>query len=822
MAYNEHWSSCRLALRFNGSDGATTTTDDKGGTVSLVASGGATVALSNEYYDSAPTSLRSFDKDAWGEVTLSGAAELGAGPLTIAATVRPGSLPTDNWYNILFSNQPSLPSNIQLRLFVAGPHWVGLDVQTPFESVFIMAASVITVGALNRIMATRDAGGTWRLFVNGALVGSSAGAAAVIGLQSPFLIGYHGGDNAADYPAWLDELYIVDGVALETAAYTPAAIFDSPPSGGGSGASSLPLSVAVRTSGASSLPLIISTGVTGSASMGIDVAVVDAAYLSGAALASDGGTVAGSWSPVVTIGGVNRTTDIIGEIDIDAGRGAARIASFALKASGTIDPTTLVGQRVSIDIATAAGTNRMRLFAGRINEPRLDMVGGTIAVNCTDDLQNVINAMPRAALDALIGGRWSAAVFDDAAAGWVYAQDRLSTVPASLDLSPWGALRVTPLEAGAADLSFDGNTILQQSVSVSLAARSGLVNEVAVDFGYRFPMAKRESFNVVCDYMTSGFGPWIADGNSLLLVSSVYSAIEAAGGVVQSIDYTPPPTGTTLYISNGAFFFYVNNPQLPPVCLDFSAVVTFDYKQDVTERHQIIVRSPASIAAMGTLRETVSGALRGETADTLATETNAHLWQLGLSNIPPVDAPAIVIGQTTAEAMTLTTDTNRAAAEAALATLVDVAKVKIIASHQDTTVAAAVALHPLIDLDKTIAIDAQGVTATGRVSRVRHRMSASDSGEAVTEFEISLCRLSGIGIADVETPTAAPAGVADGATGALAPVVCTFNGLSGQDQSFEITFPAVEASQREAAEVVIESAFDVALVEDALIIDMGA
>lgn len=249
--------------------------------------------------------------------------------------------------------------------------------------------------------------------------------------------------------------------------------------------------------------------------------------------------------------------------------------------------------------------------------------------------------------------------------------------------------------------------------------------------------------------------------------------------------------------------------------------MTFDYTQTVDETHKITVLSQESIDAVGDMKESMSGALVGETADTVAVETNNRLYQLGLSNIPPMDAPAVILGKTNAAALTLTDDTNRAAAENAIETLIDIAKTRIVKSHLGTTLSATLPLHPLIDLDKTVSIDCDGVQTTGRVDYVEHRMAA-DQAEPLTNFRLAICRVGAAGTPDVEVPTAAPSGVADGETGTLQPVICAFHGLVGEDASFELTFPAVDTAQRDGEQIDIASEFMVALATDPLTINFGA
>ena len=58
------------------------------------------------------------------------------------------------------------------------------------------------------------------------------------------------------------------------------------------------------------------------------------------------------------------------------------------------------------------------------------------------------------------------------------------------------------------------------------------------------------------------------------------------------------------------------------------------------------------------------------------------LYRNDVSGIPPMDLATPTSGYTTAADVTLTTDTNRAAAQNAMQTLIQVAKTRIAGSHR--------------------------------------------------------------------------------------------------------------------------------------------
>jgi len=316
--------------------------------------------------------------------------------------------------------------------------------------------------------------------------------------------------------------------------------------------------------------------------------------------------------------------------------------------------------------------------------------------------------------------------------------------------------------------------------------------------------------------MTS-FGYWVRDGNAFLSREAVRSAIQAAGGSIVSEDWIElPTTGQVIPGLGGApAGFWIPNPATDPLlCLGFSIVTSFDYGQDIEETFNITVNNPASITAISaTIRESMSGSLQGEYTDPVAAETNVLLYKNKISAIPPEDLAAVVVGLTNSSDVTLTTDSDRAAAEKAIEVLVDVAKVKIFSAARRSSVSASVALNSLLDVDKTVAIDADGVLAKGKVRRVVHRMNP-DSGRAVSDFELAICTVAGVGIPHPSDPSVAPAGSEAGTTSTLDAPTVEWNGLYLEDQVITITFPGVEDAERDKSDVTIARTYRAEIVED--------
>lgn len=533
------------------------------------------------------------------------------------------------------------------------------------------------------------------------------------------------------------------------------------------------------------------------------------------------------WSAQVLVDGADVSTSVVGDVTVEAEEGSARIADFSLHYvnDGTVEVFAWTGKPVIInyvDISIGGTQSAVRIFTGVVNLPKVDMATQCLHLTCTDDLQGRISGLTRAEIDTLVGGRWSSAVFDPAASVLTYAQDRLSTVPASLDISAGGTLRMTSwVSKASADLQFDDDWVLDGSLVPSFAERSRMTNQVDVSFGYRFPRQKAEGHQVNYDFIAlnqTSFGYWVRDGGTFLTRDAVRSAIQSAGGSIVSEQWIAlPETAQVIPGTAGEpAGAWLPNPATDPLlCLGFSIVASFDYSQQTEEEYLITVKNPASIALIGTVRESMSGALEGVYADAVAAETNVLLYRNKISAIPPKDLAPVIVGLTNSANVTLRPDTDRVAAESAMVALIDVAKVKIFAAARRHSVSAAVPLDPFIDLDKTVEIIAGGVHAKGKVAKLKHKMGF-EAGEAITEFDLAICKVAGVGVYHPADPTEAAAGSTAGTTTTLEAPVVTWNGEDGGDQVITIDFPGVEDDERLRASVQILQTVRAEINEDVL------
>jgi hypothetical protein len=525
---------------------------------------------------------------------------------------------------------------------------------------------------------------------------------------------------------------------------------------------------------------------------------------------------AGIWSAIVTIDSVDQSARVVGDIRVEIEEGAARIAELTIRpaAGATFEIADWVGKPVWIDVADVAGgspSDVHRLFSGLIDTPTLNLELKTIDLVCTDNLQAIIDAMDNATVDALAPSAYhSPVVFDAAATGWVRLQDRLSTWPATVELNASGVPRLTEWAAfGSASMTLTEDHILDGSLAVSLSSRHQMVNSIAIEFAYRFPRVKAECYGIDYQYVDlSGIAQFVIDDNWFLRRDSVEAAIRAAGGTIQSITFTPLPD-----VPIGTFY---PRPYIDAqLCLGFSASVSFDYAQEIVETHTITVSTPGSIAAIGTLPETLSGALEGVYPPAQTAEQSILLFANEVSGIPPMDVSTPILGYTTAADVTLTADTDRAAANNAMETLTQVAKMRIWSAHRRNRLTATIPLNPHLDVDQTVDVFTSNVSAHGKVSSVSHVLSV-ESGQAISEFSLAICSVSGTGAYHPETPTAPPSASAPGSSPLVLTPTADFNFGPTEDHKITVTFPGVEDIERDLANIAIATSFSATIPEDLL------
>ncbi|TVO53861.1 hypothetical protein [Denitromonas halophila] len=459
------------------------------------------------------------------------------------------------------------------------------------------------------------------------------------------------------------------------------------------------------------------------------------------------------WRPVVTLGGVDVSARLVGEIEVQAGEGESRIAAFSmLPASGVVVPVDWVGRVVTIDFAQAdtAGNaiNVQRIFTGVVDVPEYDINTGGANFECTDQRQEVLASTARTWFDTHIGGYYSAAVAGEPADNLQYAEARLASVPMALDLDAWQRPRVTPWNISTPYASLTADDILDGTLSASLPSRADLRNVVETAFEYRFPRLRSRTimagWSLAGDYRAK---------EDLPTKAMVEQALDGMSGWQRmgNVGYQEPPHGSQTF---GGGIYYMAPEVANQLCISFQSRHMTRWVQTVTERYTLRVTNAASVSAIGEALDTSVGAVLGVDYD-------SSQWLSDYSTLPALTRlsagdESFDVGHAGIS--------DRAEAAAGIEALVAQSQVNVLASHRDGRVRFSVPLRADYDLTHRIAIDAtladgRRLQAAGKAVQIAHRMDI-DTGEATTEAAVAISGHAAVGLQPYDPP-AAPTALTD-------------------------------------------------------------
>jgi len=545
------------------------------------------------------------------------------------------------------------------------------------------------------------------------------------------------------------------------------------------------------------------------------------------------------WTATVMLSGADVSARITGEIEVEAEEGAARIATFALvPAGGPVDPFVWVGATVVID--AGFGVQR-RIFTGVVETPEYDPITTITRFRCTDGLQGKLDQMMRAQIDTLIGGEWSHVIFDFGSVGQAYADEQLSTVAAAVECDAQGAPRRTLWAAKSSpDVTLTEAEIFDESLSISLAGRSGIKNRFKLAVEYRYPIIKERRWNYRWDHPDDSLYKIMQHSPTFPTREHVTGAIDGCNWHLVESHYKQLPVQQWWQPAGGSWALWIISPETrDSLVWGFGALFAMRYHQEATEKWSVVVESPDSIAQLGAIEEEVSVGLAVDAADEIAE------WEKDYAREPIL--PVLGEGEAV-KSLTEQEIDGRPVFEAASRCAVARATVAILAAHRSTRVGASIVFDGRRDLAETIRINTSPILAKGKVSRLRHRLDI-DSGAAVTELEIAISTIAATGLPasdpieippeapKPESPTAKPSALRSMgdtfvSSGQPAPALIEFpNGYIGRDvketagkdetefppTEFRITPPDIPDDDRDPLDLEqASSTFRVAIPQDQL------
>lgn len=475
------------------------------------------------------------------------------------------------------------------------------------------------------------------------------------------------------------------------------------------------------------------------------------------------------WRAVVTIGGVDVSTDITGVIRIEAEENTARIADFQLKpAAGAIDVTTWINEPVTIDYAlfdpvTDLITTQIRVFGGTIDEPTYDPNTRLVTFQCSDNFQQELESMTRAQIDIITpGARWTPLIFDEEADNYVYSQDRQTTFPAALDKNIGGSYDYTPWAAKVTpDYTFAIGNIVDASLEVTLTSRRDIVNRIELLFGYGYDRMIERNRSLkwtfpgsFCDFIGQGSGFVRAAPYTIPNREMIINAIDGSGWCAKSIAYEKLPRSRLVSCgAQGLHGWVINEGRRNELAFGFSALIQRRFVRAILDNYRVIITNADSILLYGqnNVEREVSVQSNFDTSEwENADECNTAL---GTTLIPSSD-PLTPSCDSYVDTDSLDEEgATRADANFAIETEIARGRTEMLANHRQNIVTFDTPLFPVVERFHTIEIDTTTVDTRGKVSKFTHTMDLT-SGQALTSWELAVSVAGGTTAMD--SPIVAP------------------------------------------------------------------
>ncbi|NLY16650.1 MAG: hypothetical protein GXZ05_09790 [Gammaproteobacteria bacterium] len=457
------------------------------------------------------------------------------------------------------------------------------------------------------------------------------------------------------------------------------------------------------------------------------------------------------WTVHISLGGQDVTDFLTETVRVDRSEGAAGMAEFSLfYPVGTPVPLDLHDGPVVI-VFTSRGVQQL-LFTGWVTRPSWHAASRVMRIIATDRLQQRVEAMSLADIEALTGGLYSPDVFtDEIEDHWRYAQDRLSTRPVSLDCDTHGNMRVTNWQSKKhPDYTFNPGSTVYQSVDVRLAQPTETTNRVELTIKYRYPRLWQASATFGWVHPgTGGFGgmqgfcAWRPDSTELPTIDMYLSAVGSTGltPVSASWHLLPPSMGDPC--GNGQP--WINN-QSELLILGGSVVARRRWVQQVTEEYTVTL---ATAAGEPEQSRVVSRSSINASVDF------GESWPNSLRPYQYSPSGGAGIGPGTPTTPVTPGDhADEPRRQLAFNTALNKARTEIIEAHRRTQVSWQVptALIAGVDLVHTLYLDDQNTVAQGKCVQRLDELNI-ETGSALATLTIAILREAS-GVAD---PLSVPA-----------------------------------------------------------------
>lgn len=546
---------------------------------------------------------------------------------------------------------------------------------------------------------------------------------------------------------------------------------------------------------------------------------------------------AAAWTVTATLDDVDITAKLAESIEIRAEENTSTLATFVMiPAAGTVNPDDYERKSVSISFvgldAAGATLYTQRRYTGVTTRAVYDPDGGLLTIEATTDLQGQLENISRDQIDTLIAdGQWSKHVFDDAATGWQYALDRLSTTPAALWCNPAGQVVVTDWAAKAtADVEFTDAGRFAGTLALERNTRRDIISRNQLNIDFRFVRLRHRQMLV--NFVHSiGFCGYL-DGEATVPQRAMIQAAADSNAWTRlsEIDFTPlPDVGTYCggknWTGGGEDF-----------CLGAIWTAARRWAQTITEAYALTVFAPDIEAAIGVQAVSEDYGLE-------AIYDAGDYERIDAFDGPPSGATFVAATQDYQLDADETEAHGRTELEAAQTCAIAKARVEILGRARGNRVRVGAVYDPMITLASTVRVNTPDFVAKGKVFAYTERFNLN-TGEPSLDLTLALSRHGGSGTAsddsiaaagqpaqpaETPTPRTYQLGVrAGGVTGAPADsdawdgYICNAYSVAQTDPSnlyrerFVLNMPEIEDAARDATEVAQPASYEVAVPQDEL------
>ncbi|MGI9297615.1 MAG: hypothetical protein ACR2QC_06935 [Gammaproteobacteria bacterium] len=454
-----------------------------------------------------------------------------------------------------------------------------------------------------------------------------------------------------------------------------------------------------------------------------------------------------SWGVRVMLDGVDVSDGglggdcVVSTTNIEAEEGAARVAEVQLYTPGPYTPSDFVNKPIEIYVqrkdSGGVVAQEILRFRGVVNEPIVDVRQGIVTMRCTDKLQNDIEAMTRDQIAALLpGSTWSPLVGRDDADSWEYMQERVGTLPGSVQKTIAGDIVYTPWASSPTPhVTYTDDDYLDGTLQIESMQARNLHNQVKLAVSGRYLRAwQREWSSGWTTPRTFNF--YLERPTTLPNKAMFRTAAEGTGWNVASYAFTElPETGSYVVGSGPGNTTFIKTTS--EIVTSATITLVRRWLQTINEIQDITVNVPASQARHGVLpkEQSLSGDL------TVESDFESNFTLSAREDVPTTknNVPDVPNSITLTEGYLYTDLLVRKDMDELVEIGLRKAHRGLVESSRETTCVLELPLQPQLDLLHTAELATSKVASRGKARRVVDQIN-HETGRAVTRIEIAIHR----------------------------------------------------------------------------------